>query len=60
MEKTPQNPPLLIPGPIPGLRIRDNFNSDWEIPGGTTYEQSILVVIPEESDDYDIEISHEI
>ncbi len=57
VEKTPQNPPLPLPGPIPGLRLRDNFNTDWEIPGGTTYEQFIVVVVPEESDDYDIEIS---
>ncbi len=57
VEKTPQNPPLPIPGPIPGLRIRDNFNTDWEVPGGTAYEQFIVVVIPEESDDYDVEIN---
>ncbi|MEM9486554.1 MAG: hypothetical protein AAGA83_22995 [Cyanobacteria bacterium P01_F01_bin.116] len=57
VEKTPQNPPLPLPGPIPGLRLRDNFNTDWEIPGGTNYEQFTIIVIPEESDDYDVEIS---
>lgn len=57
VEKTPQNPPIPLPGPIPGLRIRDNFNTDWEIPGGTAYEQFIVVMIPEETDDYDVEIS---
>ncbi|MEO0867704.1 MAG: hypothetical protein AAFY17_04490, partial [Cyanobacteria bacterium J06642_11] len=57
VEKTPRNPPLPVPGPIPGLRIRDNFNTDWEIPGGTAYEKFIVVVVPEESDDYDVEMS---
>lgn len=57
VEKTPQNPPLPVPGPIPGLRIRDNFNTDWEIPGGSVYEQFTIIVIPEETDDYDVEIS---
>ncbi|MGD1854149.1 MAG: hypothetical protein ACFB2W_07840 [Leptolyngbyaceae cyanobacterium] len=57
VEKTPQNPPLPVPGPIPGLSIRDNFNTDWEVPAGTVYDQFTVVVIPEESDDYDVEIS---
>lgn len=57
VEKTPQNPPLPVPGPIPGLRIRDNFNTDWEIPGGTAFDQLTVVIIPAESDDYDVEIS---
>lgn len=56
VEKTPQNPSLPVLG-IPGLRIRDNFNTDWEIPGGTIYEQFTIVVIPEESDDYDVEVN---
>ncbi|MEM1251712.1 MAG: hypothetical protein AAGI69_04710 [Cyanobacteria bacterium P01_H01_bin.21] len=58
VEKTPANPGLPVPGPIPGLlTIRDNFNTDWEIPGGRSFEQFTVVVIPEETDDYDVEIS---
>ena len=58
VEKTPANPALPVPGPIPGLlTIRDNFNTDWEIPGGQRFEQFTVVVIPEETDDYDVEIS---
>ncbi|MEM6350375.1 MAG: hypothetical protein AAF766_06385 [Cyanobacteria bacterium P01_D01_bin.14] len=59
VEKTPENPPLTVPlpFPLPGLRIRDNFNTDWQIPGGTAYERFSVVVIPEESGNYDIEVS---
>ena len=59
VEKTPTNPPVTVPlpFPLPGLTIRDNFNTDWQIPGGTAYEQFAVVVIPEESGNYDIEVS---
>jgi hypothetical protein len=59
VEKTPRNPsfPIPLPGPLPSITIRDNFNTDWEIPTTEIYQQYVVAIAPEDTDDYDIEVN---
>lgn len=58
VEKTPTNPtfPVPLPGPLPSITIRDNYNTDWAIPGRDHYQQFVVAIVPDDSDDYDIEV----
>ncbi|WP_139276599.1 hypothetical protein [Spirulina major] len=59
VEKTPRNPtfPIPLPGPLPSITIRDNFNTDWAIPTTEIYQKYVIAIAPEDTDDYDIEVN---
>ncbi len=54
-EISPPTLPVPLPGPL-GARIRNNWNTDWAIPGGAVYNRFVVTFIPQDTGEFNLEV----